>query len=553
MKSTFNEIMKNVYLAIILTVAMMILEGFFQSRTEYYNSKIIKKHDISKAKKLMHLNFELVESDELQNKLSELQHLEATGIHYFASFGRNIGIFYGALIGTIIASAFSLDFFKAEIILGGISNHVINIFFIFIFIVLNAISIYVTTNANRKTGIEKPGSTREMYKYIRSYLNIIYNYRVGKDIKFYSSKLVKHAGEVYKDTMYSLYASFWSIFGKGITVSGIFNDMLSVSIFIFVALKAVYGSISPGELMLYIGTINHLLKNITELMSSLSILISSDIYRIKLFDFFDLENYKDINKIQSIDEEFNGMWEIEVKNLSFKYPGSDKYVLRNINLKIKKGDILALVGMNGSGKTTLINLILGLYKPTKGQIFLNGKDIQNFSKEAYFKAFSVVFQDFKLLALPLSENVASSKNYDCNKLKESLNKVGLNSFLEKNDLDTYLYREVDKNGIEVSGGEAQKISMARALYKNSPFYILDEPTAALDPISEFEIYSKFNHMIENKTAIYISHRLSSCQFCDTICVLDEGLIIQKGTHEELIKKIGEKYYELWYSQAKHYQ
>jgi ATP-binding cassette subfamily B protein len=278
------------------------------------------------------------------------------------------------------------------------------------------------------------------------------------------------------------------------------------------------------------------------------ILFSISIEHIRDFLSIDEQDY-----IKNMSPQIQNAQEIQFESLSFKYPGSQKCIFNNFNVTIAKGEKIAFVGNNGSGKTTLINLILGLYKPTEGQILLNGKNIQNFSKESYFKAFSVVFQDFKLLALTLGENVAASIDYEQNRLKECLNKVGLSSFLEKNSLETYLYREIDKNGTEVSGGEAQKISMSRALYKNSHFFILDEPTAALDPISEFEIYSKFKHMIENKTAIYISHRLSSCQLCDTICVLDKSFIIQRGTHKELIQETGQKYYELWYAQSKHYQ
>ncbi|MBM7615000.1 ABC-type multidrug transport system fused ATPase/permease subunit [Alkaliphilus hydrothermalis] len=177
----------------------------------------------------------------------------------------------------------------------------------------------------------------------------------------------------------------------------------------------------------------------------------------------------------------------------------------------------------------------------------------DYKYEDYLDIFSAVFQDFRLLSLTLGENVAISRQYNCDEVESALKSVGLSKFLEKYDLNTYLYREFSENGMEISGGEAQKVAMARALYKKGHVIILDEPTAALDPISEHEIYLKFNDMIGKNTAIYISHRLSSCRFCSNICVLNDGVLVQYGTHEELLSDVEGKYYELWSSQAQYYE
>ena len=225
-----------------------------------------------------------------------------------------------------------------------------------------------------------------------------------------------------------------------------------------------------------------------------------------------------------------------------------------MNLKFKVGEKLAVVGMNGSGKTTFIKLLCRLYDPTEGEILLNGVNIKKYDYNEYLSIFSVVFQDFRLFAFSLGQNVAAGAKYDGKKAAACLEKAGFGKRLAAmpQGLDTKLYRDFDPNGVEISGGEAQKIALARALYKDAPFIILDEPTAALDPVSEYEVYSKFNEISGNKTAIYISHRLASCRFCDKILVFDAGCIVQHDTHEALLAQLGGKYSELWNAQAQYY-
>lgn len=214
---------------------------------------------------------------------------------------------------------------------------------------------------------------------------------------------------------------------------------------------------------------------------------------------------------------------------------------------------IALVGKNGAGKTTFIKLLCRLYEPTEGMITLNGIDIKQYDYEAYLTLFSVVFQDFNLFAFPVRENVATDRNAQDDQVWNCLNLSGIGERVKEmpHNINTNLY-QYDKNGVEISGGEAQKIAIARALYKDAPFVILDEPTSALDPISEYEIYSKFDHLAKDKTSIFISHRMSSCRFCDEIIVLDGGQIVQRGTHETLIKDEINLYASLYQAQAKYY-
>ena len=227
----------------------------------------------------------------------------------------------------------------------------------------------------------------------------------------------------------------------------------------------------------------------------------------------------------------------------------------HVNLTLRKiGDSCNSGGKRKRKDNYLIKLLCRLYDPTEGEILLNNVDIRKYDYKEYMSIFSVVFQDFKLFSFGLGQNVSASFHYNEELAKRCLEKAGFYERLQsmKKGLETSIYKDLDEEGVEISGGEAQKIALARALYKNAPFIILDEPTAALDPIAEYEVYSKFNEIVQDKTAIYISHRLSSCRFCDVIAVFDGGQIVQRGVHDRLLQDTHGKYYELWNAQAQYY-
>ena len=245
---------------------------------------------------------------------------------------------------------------------------------------------------------------------------------------------------------------------------------------------------------------------------------------------------------------------IEFKNVSFKYPRSEKYVLQNVSIKIPNAQHLAIVGLNGAGKTTFIKLLCRLYDVTDGEILIDDINIKEYSDDEYRKLFAVLFQDFKLLAFSLKENIAFSPEVPDSQIDDVLKLAGLYEHAQKlpKKNDTCIYKSFDETGVELSGGQKQKTAIARALYKNSPIVILDEPTAALDPLAEAEIYEDFNKMVGGKTAIYISHRLSSCKFCDQIAVFSEGNIKEYGTHDQLMQIPNGIYKEMFTTQAKPY-
>lgn len=251
--------------------------------------------------------------------------------------------------------------------------------------------------------------------------------------------------------------------------------------------------------------------------------------------------------------DFAPIEQIEFKNVSFRYPEADSDTIHNMSFTVKKGENIAIVGENGAGKTTFIKLLCRLYDPDEGEILINGTDIRQYKRESLLKLFSPVFQDFAVFAFSVFENLSASDEYDSEKLNRALKEADILERVEKMPQreKTYLFKSLDKNGVDISGGEQQKIALARALYKDSPVVVLDEPTAALDPIAEHEIYSRFNSFTKDKTAIYISHRLSSCVFCDRVAVFDKAKLVETGTHRELLDKDGQ-YAALWNAQAQHY-
>ena len=331
------------------------------------------------------------------------------------------------------------------------------------------------------------------------------------------------------------------------------TTLITGFIYVFTCLKAWGGAFDVGSITQYVGAATAMVTNVFALTDLLGIMKTNAPYLEKTFEFLDIPNSMYQGSLTT-EKRADRQYEVEFRDVSFKYPGSDIWALRHVNMKFKVGKRLAIVGENGSGKTTFIKLLCRLYDPQEGQILLNGIDIRKYRYDDYMNIFSIVFQDFQLICQPLGNNVAGSMEYDRERVEKALIDAGFGdrlASLEKG-LDTFVYKNLTENGVDVSGGEAQKIAIARALYKDAPFIILDEPTAALDPIAEAEIYGKFDEIAGDKTAIYISHRLSSCKFCDEIAVFHEGAVIQQGSHAALVADENGKYCQLWNAQAQYY-
>ncbi len=382
----------------------------------------------------------------------------------------------------------------------------------------------------------------------------IYNYRNGKNIRIYAEqKLIE---ERYKKAQNTITSLWKKAFVKVMLVTRSFDLIelfITIMLYGFAIFRAVSGAMTAGEVVafvMYFSRIQYAVLGISDIIASL--LSRAPMWQ-QLFDFLDIpdEKYKGTIPTEKRDD---NEYEFEFRHVYFKYPDSEDYVLKDVNLKWRIGEKMALVGKNGCGKSTLVKLLTRLYDPTEGEITLNGIDIRKYKYEEYMALFSVVFQDSKLFSFSLAENVAADTEYDAELVESCVRRAGLSERLDtmENGIETCLYKDFDDKGVEISGGEMQKLCLARAIYKGSPFIVLDEPTAALDPISEHDIYTKFNGIVGTRTAIYISHRLSSCRFCDEITVMDNGRIAERGSHDELLDK-GGVYKELWTAQAEYYK
>lgn len=325
--------------------------------------------------------------------------------------------------------------------------------------------------------------------------------------------------------------------------------LLCVSYYCVLAL-AIAGTITVGMVLRYAQAIFQACMSVSASIR-LAGEFRTDVGRIaSTLEYLNLEAEK--TKGDSFTEMTKGV--IEFRNVSFRYPGTKELVLDHVSLKIEPSEKIAVVGKNGSGKTTLVKLLCRLYEPEEGEILWNGKNIREYDLREWQKIFAIVFQDYSLLSLTLGQNVAASEQYEAERAKEVLQLAGFGERLNKlkKGLETVVYPEYEQDGVSFSGGEEQKIAIARAIYKGGQICILDEPTAALDPVSESRVYESFDEIVKGKTAVYISHRLSSCKFSDRIFVLDNGKIAESGTHEALLSKNG-LYAQLWQAQAQYYK
>jgi len=331
------------------------------------------------------------------------------------------------------------------------------------------------------------------------------------------------------------------------------GHVFTAIVYVFVCLKAWGGAFGVGSVTQYIGAISALRGSVSSLISHAGDMRNNAVFLRALFEYMDIPNDMYQGSLTT-EKRSDNKYEITFRNVSFKYPGADTYAIKDLSMTFDIGQRLAVVGQNGSGKTTFIKLLCRLYDPSEGEILLNGIDIRKYNYRQYMDIFSAVFQDFKLLSFTLGQNVAAANMYDQDKVLDCLTRAGFEERLSNlpKGLETHLHKDLDKEGVDISGGEAQKIAMARALYREAPFIVLDEPTAALDPVAEFEIYSKMNEIVGEKTAVFISHRLSSCRFCQDIAVFHEGGLVQRGSHDNLVADDNGKYHELWHAQAKYY-
>lgn len=386
----------------------------------------------------------------------------------------------------------------------------------------------------------------------RYYYETTHDFGYGKETRLYSLKeriLSNYQEEINKFVnLHRIFANKEFLVG----FLGLLALLISNGLLYGILILKVVNGMSIADFSMYLTLILQLSFLLNVLGEDFSFIYREGAYVHDLFVFFD----KDLGDMGGEEEAIkDDTLEIEFRNVSFKYPKTDKYIFKNLNLKIPKGQRLAIVGVNGAGKSTLVKLMTGLYRVDEGEILINGIPINNFDRRELYSMFSVLFQEVNILAYTIGENVAcNSDGIDEKRVMDALEKVGLGEKVKsfEKGLDQMMLKVIDENGTEFSGGESQKLAIARALYKDGNMVIMDEPTAALDALAEAEIYEDFSELTKGKTAVYISHRLASTKFCDAIALFDKDGLREYGSHEELMAKRGE-YYRMFTIQGKYYQ
>lgn len=490
--------------------------------------------------KMMQMRFYHLENPDVLDQISKAQ----DGL---LGYGNNLGGFQ-ALINNIISilsnflSVIGIIYIIAQI----------NIWLIFILIGIVGLRLWNQSQI-KKLNIQQWEERKRMNRENEYYSSLLTDFKYGKDIRLYACKdlLITKNKEYIEDT-YQYQIKINQKFKKLTIIDNLFNMINQLLTYGYVAYYFIQSYISIAQYSLYVTSINTFISSSYSIFNSFLNIRQNTKMMSEFKKFMEIDaTYQEGNvKINP-----NDPIVLEFKDVSFAYPNTTEYVLRHINYRMEGQKKISIVGENGAGKSTFIKLLMRLYDPTEGEILLNGINIKEIPIQDYYALFSVVFQDYQLIGFNLGEQITSSDTFDEEKVLQILSEVQFNHKMEnlQKGLATSMLKYFDDQGIELSGGESQKIAIARALFKDGKILILDEPTSALDPLAEYEIYSQFHKMTQGKLTFYISHRLSSCRFCDEIMVLEHGEIVQLGHHDKLILDEKGKYFEMFKAQAKYYQ
>ena len=552
--TVMKELFLYIGLAVSINLVLFFLNYFFGDMYFMYRSLMYNKERQNISDKLFRIEYQRLEDGDFKDLVHKHSEAQDRVFSSFVQFSWMLRDFLSGAITLIISIIVIMPLFKIGFTKTGDSYFEKPIFLLTIFgaiAVMVVIILIVAMRMNRmwfKATDEYSRLDRIFYYFI----NMFSDYNTGKEIRLYKEQnLIEHTAtdKLLTDGEKILKKASLNS-AKSSSFVAILGALVGFGIYLFIGVKGLYGLFGIGSLVLYCGSFMQIINGIMKM----AVTFGKTEEMVPLVNYyFDIMNTEDDMTYGAEKLDLTDKFEIEFKDVSFKYPNAENYSLRNINIKINDGEHLAVVGRNGSGKTTFIKLMCRLYDATEGEILINGINIKAYTKESIISLYSVVFQDFKIFSTTLAQNVSACKDYDRDKLFDVLDKANVKDrVLKMEDKENaYLYKDLHKSGAEISGGEAQKLAIARALYKDAAVVILDEPTAALDPIAENDIYSRFNSFVQNKTAIYISHRLSSCVFCNRIAVLDQAELVETGTHSELLNS-GGKYAELWNAQAQYY-
>ncbi len=549
-----KELILYITLAVGINLILFFCNNFLGDMYFMYRSLMYNKELQSISKKLFMTEYQRLEDGDFKELVHKHSEAQDRVFSAFVQFSWMLRDFISGMITLIISVILVIPLFKIGFKTTGNTYFEKPVFLLTIFgaIAVMVVIILIVASKMNRAWFKASDEYSRLDRMFYYFLNMFSDYNTGKEIRLYKEQnLIEHtATDVLLTDGEKLLKKVSMNSAKSSSFVAILGAVVGFGVYLFIGVKGLYGLFGIGSLVLYCGSFMQIINGIMKMATTFG--KTEEMVPLANY-YFDIINTQDEmtygDKELDIDEKF----EIDFKNVSFKYPGSENYSLKNINIRINNGEHLAVVGRNGSGKTTFIKLMCRLYDVTDGEICINGINIKDYTEESINRLYSVVFQDFKIFSTTVSENISVGKEYDKAKLFDALDKANIKErvLAMGNQENTYLYKDLDKSGVEISGGEAQKLALARALYKDAPVVILDEPTAALDPIAENEIYSRFNSFVQNKTAIYISHRLSSCAFCDNIAVFDNSELVEYGTHTNLMNIDG-KYCELWNAQAKYY-
>ena len=533
-----RDLKKLIFYAAVLIIgefaATMLIEksnsvlGKYQERLECY-------FDVLLGKQTMELDFQLTEDKEALDQLQKAK----TGMSWYSEGVYGVAEQVFMFVGNIIkmAGLVTVIILHAPVLL-----LILAVYAVFHFVLTTKINKFAVASFN------KLSKFNNMFGYFGWE---VVDSRYGKDIRLYNAKdIILNA---WKDnTKMQIDTWKWQA-DKELP----YDLLLEIAVFagsmftyFYVALLAIGGAFGIGVFTQLITAEGSLENALFDLVWNVTELVKRCNYAYEYVVFMDYPAAlpKGDKHIEKKDHE------IEFRHVSFAYPKTDRKILDDISIKIRSGEHLSIVGLNGAGKTTFIKLLCRLYDPTEGEILVDGVNIKEYDYKEYMQQIAPVFQDFKLFAFSMGENIAFDKASNA-KMSKYTDLVGLKGLVKKldNGFNTNIFKYFDEKGIEPSGGEQQKIAISRALFKESPIVILDEPTAALDPLAEYEVYKEFHTLVGGKTAVYISHRLSSCKFCDKIAVFSDGHIAEYGTHDELLSIPSGIYAEMFEAQAKYYR
>ncbi len=543
--ASIEELLKYALIALGVNMILRLIEARLR---EWYNQKneYIKEIEAELLnRKSLSMDYEYLEEPRVQ----ELRYKSQAEGNYIGMSGWLLYRFEQILtsvVSIVLALVIMIPLFvSSQQGEGFICSWVSSVFLFAVVCVFVAINYKYNDVIARRSKLEYDKLTKD-YNRRNYYLDKLAGIESQKDLRIYAQQeLIENDIEVSNQNVIEGKKRLASIFIKREWVGRGLSDLSGLMVYLFTGLRAYAGMITIGGVVTYASSILRFSMAVAQCAVAMANLNTVGLYCKDYVEYMSLSKRKYEGTIP-MEKRRDNKFSVEFEHVSFRYPGTEQDIIKDLNLKFTIGEKMAIVGKNGSGKTTFIKLLCRLYDVTEGCIKVNGIDIRKFDYQEYCNLFAVVFQDFRMFAFPVGENVAASDVVDEERALDALIKAGLGERIASlpDGLNTYVGKDFAEEGVAFSGGEKQKMAIARAIYKNAPFVIMDEPTAALDPVSECEVFAGFDKMVGNKTAIYISHRLASCRFCEDILVFDKGTVVQRGSHEELLQQEG-LYSELW--------